>query len=358
MANSPTHLPIRPAWLAARSEEPVDADMPIVDAHHHLYDRPNARYLLDELLKDLYSGHNVRATVTVQARAMLRADAPAHLQPLGETEFANGIAAMSASGIYGDARVCAGIVGFADLTLGDGIRPVLEQHISRAGGTTTDGGRFCGIRQSLAWDTDASLLNPLYPTSEHLMESDEFRTGFAHLGQLGLSFEGWVFFHQLPKLAALARAFPDTPIVLNHCGGILGIANYAGRRDELFRVWQRGLIELSHCPNVMVKLSGLGMRLSGFGFEDHEQAPSSAQLAEAWRPWIETCLTAFGSNRCMYGSNFPVDKGSYAYPIGINALKRLVAGASPDEKADIFWRSAQQFYRLPDSALRIGDIAS
>jgi L-fuconolactonase len=356
VTSSPIHLPVRPEWLATREEEPLDAALPIVDAHHHLYDRPGSRYLLDDLLRDLYSGHNVRATVIVQARAMLRADALPHLQALGETEFANGVAAMSASGLYGDARVCAGIVGFADFTRGDAVRPLLERHIGLTGGTAAEGGRFCGLRQSLTWDADTSLTNPLYPTSEHLMDSKEFRAGFAHLAPLGLSFEAWLFFHQLPKLASLARAFPETAIVLNHCGGVIGIGKYAGRRDEVFRQWRRGLIELAtSCPNVMVKLSGLGMRLGGFGFEDEDRAPSSADLAEAWRPWIETCLAAFGPSRCMYGSNFPVDKGSCSYSIGLNALKRLVADASPNEKAAIFWRSAKTFYRLPDASLRIAD---
>jgi L-fuconolactonase len=352
---SPTHSPVRPDWLSTRTEEPMDANLPIVDAHHHLYDRPGSRYLLDDMLRDLYSGHNVRATVLLQARSMLRADGPAELKPLGETEFANGVAAMSASGIYGEARVCAGIVGFADLTLGNDIRPVLERHVGVAGGTTSNGGRFCGVRQSLTWDADTSLTNPQYPTSEHLMESKEFRAGFAHLAQLGLSFDGWVFFHQLPKLAALARAFPETPIVLNHCGGVIGIGKYETRRDEVFREWRRGIFKVAECPNVMVKLSGLGMRLGGFRFEALERAPSSTVLADAWRPWVETCIAAFGPNRCMYGSNFPVDKGSHSYAIGLNAMKRLTAKASAHEKADIFWRSAQSFYRLPNSSLRIPD---
>ena len=284
---------------------------------------------------------------------MLRADGPAHLQPLGETEFANGVAAMSASGIYGDARVCAGIVGYADLTMGDRIRPVLERHISLAGGAIADGGRFRGVRQPLTWDADASLMNPLYPISEHMMESREFRAGFAHLSPLGLSFEGWVFFHQLPKLAQLARAFPDTAIVLNHCGGVIGVASYAGQRDEVFNRWRRGLAELARYPNVMIKLSGLGMRLGGFGLERKDQAPTSMELALKWRPWIDSCIECFGPSRCMFGSNFPVDKGGHAYVIGLNALKRLVAGASAEEKADILWRSAKAFYRLQDSSLRI-----
>jgi len=349
MSRSLLHIPVRTDWLAATREEVLDAAMPIVDSHHHLYDRPGARYLFEDLLRDISDGHNVRATVIVQARSMLRAGCPPHLQPLGETEFANGVAAMSASGLYGDARVCAGIVGFADLALGDAIRPVLERHIALAGGAAADGGRFRGVRQSLTWDGDSALTNPAYPTSRDMMESREFRQGFAHLAPLGLSFEGWAFFHQLPQLARLARAFPDTPIVLNHCGGIVRIAGYTGRGDEVFSQWKRGVMDLAGCPNVMVKLSGLGMRLGGFGFENGERAPDSQALARAWRPWIDTCIEAFGPARCMYGSNFPVDKGSYAYRTGLNALKRLTAPLARADREDIFWRSAARFYKLPTS---------
>lgn len=358
MIPAQNHLPVRAEWLATHRELPSDPMLPVIDSHHHLYDRPGSRYLLEDLLRDIYDGHNVRGTVLVQARSMLRAGAPTHLQPLGETEFANGMAAMSASGIYGDARVCAGIVGFADLTLGDAIRPVLERHISLAGGSAEAGGRFRGVRQSLTWDADASLTNPLYPTSEYMMDEPAFRCGFAHLASLGLSFEAWVFFHQLPRLAALARAFPQTQIVLNHCGGILGIAAYAGHRAEVFACWKQGLEQVAACPNVMVKLSGLGMRLGGFSFADSERAPSSEVLAEAWRPWIDTCINTFGPDRCMYGSNFPVDKGSYGYGIGLNALKRLTADYRPEERANIFWRSAKTFYRLPDPIMGIPESSS
>ena len=323
-------------------------DIPIVDAHHHLYDRPGSRYLLDEILADVACGHNVRATVLLQARAMLRANGLEHFKPLGETEFANGIAAMSASGIYGSARICAGIVGYADLTMGDDVRAVLEKHVQLAGGTTLEGGRFCGIRQSLTWDPDATLTNPLYPTSECLMDSECFRKGFTHLAQLGLSFDAWVFFHQLPRLASLARAFPDTPIVVNHCGGFIGIEAYAGKQDLVFQQWRRGILELANCPNVMIKLSGLGMRLGGITFEEGERAPSSIELADAWRPWLETCILAFGAGRCMFGSNFPVDKGNHSYGVGLNALKRVIERTTPDEKADILWRSAKSFYGLSD----------
>jgi L-fuconolactonase len=351
MSASPTHNMVRPDWLAATVEAALEPEQLVVDAHHHLYDRPGARYLLEEHLADLYSGHDVRATVLVQARAMYRTDGPPESQPLGETEFANGVAAMSASGGYGPARVCAGIVGYADLRHGDAVRPLLERHLAAAGGPAGEGGRFCGVRHSLTWDSDSSLLNHAYPLSEDMMEAPAFRAAFAHLAPLHLSFDAWLFFHQLPRLAALAQAFESTPIVLDHCGGILGVAGYAGRTGEVFVQWRSGLQQLARCPNVMVKLSGLGMRFGGFGFEDGEQAPSSQQLADAWRPWIETCIETFGPERCMFGSNFPVDKASYAYAIGLNALKRIVAGASPAEKDHIFWRSAQRFYRLHTPSL-------
>jgi len=343
---SPTHIAIRPEWLATEQEDVLDPQRPIIDSHHHLYDRPGVRYLLDDYLRDTSSGHNVRASVFVQARAMLRADAPVHLQSLGETEFVNGVAAASASGIYGNTRVCAGIVGYADLLMGDDVRPVLERHIAAAGGLSSNEGRFCGIRQTLSWDTDATLLNAAYPTTKHMADSNAFRAGFAHLAPLGLSFEAWVFFHQLPVVASLARAFPETRIVLNHCGGIVRIARYASEREEVYYRWRSGMTELAQCPNVMVKLSGLGMRLGGFDFETRDRAPRSSELAAAWRPWIEGCVETFGSDRCMYGSNFPVDKGSYSYRTGLNALKLLFMAASEDAKDDVFWRSAKSFYRL------------
>jgi predicted TIM-barrel fold metal-dependent hydrolase len=191
------------------------------------------------------------------------------------------------------------------------------------------------------------MLNPAYTPAEHMLDSPGFRAGFAHLAALNLSFDAWLYFHQIPRLAALARAFPATPIVLDHCGGILGIGGYAGKRDAVFQAWSANIAELAACPNVMVKLGGLGMRLPGFGFEARERAPSSVELADAWRPWMERCIETFGTARCMFESNFPVDKGSYAYGIGWNAMKRIAAGASESEKADLFWRSAARFYRLP-----------
>ncbi|MGB3339471.1 MAG: amidohydrolase family protein [Devosia sp.] len=341
-----SQLTVRPDWLATTVEDVLDRDQPIIDAHHHLFDRPGWRYLLDDMLADVSSGHDVRGSVYVQGRAMLRAGGPDEMKPVGETEFANGVAAMSASGGYGAARLCAGIVGYADLRLGDAVLPVLRGHIAAAGGQQPGEGRFRGIRQIAVWDADPAMINPAYQPTEDMLTSVEFRAGFAHLEPLGLSYDAWLLFHQLPRLAELGRAFPETPIVVDHCGGIAGIGPYAGRSDEVFSIWSRGLRDLASCPNVMIKLGGLGMSLSGFDFHKAARAPSSEQLAQAWRPWMETAIEAFGPARCMFESNFPMDKGSYSYAVGWNAMKRIASGLSADERHDLFWRSASRFYRL------------
>ena len=332
-------IAVREDWLATRVEPILDPGQFIIDPHHHLWHRDGWRYLLDEMLADIRSGHDVRATVLVQAsRSMSRADGPVEMRPVGETEFAAGVAAMCESGVYGDVRVCAGIVAQADLTLGAAVRPVLQAH-ARAGG-----GRFRGIRHIATWDADPDLLNPSYRPAEDMLDSAAFRAGMAELGAMGLSFDAWLYFPQLPRLIRLARDFPDVPMVLNHCGGVLGIGTY--RREDVFPVWRASMRELATCPNVMVKLGGLGMRLPGFGLERGATAPSSETLATAWRPWMEAIIEDFGADRCMFESNFPVDRGGYSYAVGWNAFKRLAEGASVDERESLFWRSASQFYQL------------
>jgi L-fuconolactonase len=339
----PNYLPVRQDWLDRRREPALEPELPIVDPHHHLWDRPGWRYLLDELLADLATGHNVTATVFVQCRAMHRARGKEALRPVGETEFVNGIAAMAASGTYGTARICAGIVGHADLRLGAAVAEVLEAHI-RAGG-----GRFRGIRHIVAWDADASLLNPSNPAPPGLFADARFRAGFARLAPLGLSFDAWLYHPQLDELTDLARAFPETPVVLNHVGGVLRSGAYAGKQEEAFARWSTSIRTLAGCSNVNVKLGGLGMRINGFGFEREPDPPSSQVLAETWRPYMETCIEAFGANRCMFESNFPVDKGSYGYGEGWNAFKRLARGASAEEKRALFRDTATRFYRLDEA---------
>jgi len=338
-AHSP-YLVVRDEWLARRTETILEPDLPIVDPHHHLWERPDWTYMLDDLLADTNSGHNIVGTVFVQCRSMHRAGGPEAFRPVGETEFCNGVAAMSASGGYGHTKVNAGIVGHVDLRNGAAAAAVLEAHI-RAGG-----GRFRGIRHITAYDPDPTLMNPAYTPPPGLMFDKTFREGFAQLAPLNLTFDAWLYHPQIGDVAALARAFPGTGICLNHIGGPLAIGSYAGRREEVFAAWSKSIRDIALCPNVVVKLGGMAMRINGWDFHEKIDPPTSAELAAAWTPYVETCIEAFGASRCMFESNFPVDKGSYSYAAYWNACKIMAKGASASEKADLFCGTAERFYRL------------
>jgi len=335
-----SYLPVRNDWLERRVEATLEPGLPIIDPHHHLWERPGWVYMLPDLLADINTGHNIVGTVFVQCRSMHRADGPEELRPVGETEFVNGVAAMSASGGYGPAKICAGIVGYADLRLGARAQDVLEAHL-RAGG-----GRFRGIRHITAHDADPSLMNPAYTPPPGLLGDATFREGFSRLAPLGLSFDAWLYHPQIDELTALAQFSPETRIVLDHVGGPLAIGTYAGKRDEVFSSWAASIRKLAQCPNVFVKLGGMGMRINGYDFHDQTDPPSSETLAAAWKPYVDTCIEAFTPARCMFESNFPVDKGSYGYGVFWNACKRLASGASASEKADLFAGAAARFYRV------------
>ena len=322
-------------------EEILEPDLPICDPHHHLWDYPGkSRYLLEELLADTGSGHRIESTVFVECGSFYREDGPEALRPVGETEFVNGVAAMSASGVYGPMRACAGIVGFADLTLGGEVEEVLAAHM------VAGGGRFRGIRHAAGWDSSAAVHNSHTNPPERLYARPDFRAGFAKLADFQMSFEAWQFHPQLPDLLDLARAFPEQPIVLDHMGGFLGIGPYEGKRDQIYPSWAAHIRDLAECPNVVVKLGGLAMSMCGFGFNKREVPASSQELADAWRPYVETCIEAFGPDRSMFESNFPMDKVSCSYATLWNAFKRLASGASPGEKALLFRDVARRVYRL------------
>jgi predicted TIM-barrel fold metal-dependent hydrolase len=345
------------------SEPILEPDLPIIDPHHHLWDRPTAilrnlppsdhgfmdiirdipRYLLDELLKDLTAGHNIRATIYMECGAMYRADGPDALKCVGETEFVNGVAAMTASGIYGEVRACAGIVGHVDLRIGDAAEDVLRSHIAAGHG------RFRGIRHSASYDEDPNVLGPLggrYP--QHLYSDAKFREGFKHLAKLGLSFDAWLLEPQLPDLTDLARAFPQTTIVLDHVGTPLGIGRYKGKREERFATWKRNIDTLAECSNVNVKVGGLPMPFGGWRARMKGPDETSETLAAQWKPYIEACIEAFGVERCMFESNFPVDKLSCSYAVLWNSFKRLTQHFTAAEKTMLFHDTAKRVYRLND----------
>jgi len=344
------------------SELIIDPDLPIIDAHHHLWLFPEAalaemqkddtlvgqalapvlcsrpRYLFEEFMADLTSGHNVRATVFVDAHAMYRASGPEEMKSVGEVEFVNGVAAMAASGTFGDVRACAGIVGNVDLRLGDTVEPVLEAHI-RAGG-----GRYRGVRVTTAYDSDSSIMGA--GGTPHVLLDERFRAGFKWLHKFGLSFDATLLEPQLPELIDLARAFPETQIVLVHAGMPVGIGSYAGKREERFPIWRKNIRTLAACDNVAVKLGGFGMPTAGLKSFRATPPFTSEQLAAEWRPYIEACIESFGAHRCMFESNFPVDSGAFTYPVLWNAFKRLCVGASKEERTALLGGTAIRIYRL------------
>lgn len=334
-------------WLELATETTLDPDLAICDAHHHLWDRSPSfveRYLLPDLVEDMSGGHNVVSTVFVECGTMLRADGPEEYRCIGETEFANGVAAMSASGLYGPARAAAGIVGTADLRRGDAVADVLDAHIAAAGG------RFKGIRQGAFWDPSPAIERHRTSPPEGLLRHGDFRSGFKHLQSRQLSFDAWCAHPQIPDVVDLARAFPDTVIVLDHLGGPLGIGSYAGIADEVFAHWSGTIAELARCQNVVVKLGGVHMPLNGHGWHLRDRPPTSEELADAARRYVERAIELFGTSRCMFESNFPVDKLSCSYTVLWNSFKLLATGYSVDERADLFHRTAERVYRLPATA--------
>ena len=362
-------------WLAGTPETAIDPDQPIVDPHHHLWDRrprpelepgqrTQLRYLGDELVEDIRGGgHNVVDTVFVECLAMYRADRDDPLRPVGETEFVQGVAAMAASGLYDrtpgeGVRCCGGIVGYADLTHDvDRVERVLRAHMDA-------GANFRGVRHAHGWHPSSDMPDSHHPTRgrAHLLAADDFRAGFGVLGKLGLTFDCWGYHTQLDEVADLAAAFPNVTIILNHCGGPMAIGPYEGLREtDVFRDWSAGIRLVARYPNVVVKVGGCGMPTYGFGFESRPDGPpGSSELAAAWQPYFALLIELFGADRCMFESNFPVDKVSCSYTGLWNAFK-IVANElqlSPTERADVFYGTAARAYSLtlpPALAAASGD---
>ena len=332
-------------WLALTTEPTLEPEIPICDPHHHFWDFriervPYQRYLLHELAADVNSGHNVRSTVFVEARSMYRSEGREEMRPVGEVEFVQGMAAASASGLYGPCRAAAAIVGHANLNLGDRVEPVLEAL------QAASPNRFRGIRHSVTWDPHPEI----EVTSAHRMEgqlaSRDFRAGARVLARMGLSLEGWLYFPQLPELADFAKAVPDVTIILNHIGGLLRFGPYANRDDEVLATWRRGIAAVADCPNVNVKLGGIGMPRTGFDWHARNVPIGSEELAESMAPFMTYCIEQFGPDRCMFESNFPVDKVSYSYNVMYNAFKRLSSDYSAAERAAMFHDTAVAVYRI------------
>jgi L-fuconolactonase len=324
-------------WLATLQEEVLEPDLPIIDPHHHLWLRNGYTYLIPELAADLASGHNIVASVFAECHSMYRVGGPDEQRSLGETEFVRGQAAMSASGEFGSTRACDVMFGNVDLTLGTAAAPILEQHIEASGG------RFRGVRLSSGWHADAKIGN--VAAHPHLLLDPRVNDAVAIIDRLGLSLDCWLYHPQLDEVAQLADAYPGLTIILNHVGSPILGGPYRGKTDEVFEEWKAAIGRVSQRGNVFVKLGALPIRMPSYD-GDRSLPPDSEEVAAAWRPWMETCIDAFGPARSMYESNFPVQKRWCSYQVCWNAFKRISAGASAAEKTDLFSGAAARAYRI------------
>ncbi len=327
------------------SEPALEPSAEIIDPHHHLWDRGGHHYLGDDYLADAAGGHKVAATVYVECLSKYREDGPKPLRCVGETEFVAGITqgntkgSVTGNGHQSSIRLCAGIVARADLALGAAVEEVLDAHELAAQG------RLRGIRYASAWDASPAI-HSAYPTRPGMLREAQVLAGARCLARRKLSLDAWLYFHQLDDVAALARKCADLVIVLDHCGGPIGLGPYAQQREAVFEQWRESLRGLCGFDNIVVKFGGLAMPLAGFAWHRAATPPSSSELAQAWQPYFDVCLELFGPRRCMFESNFPVDRSGCSYTILWNAFKRLAAPLSDDERAAFLSATAQRVYRL------------
>lgn len=345
-------LPARPDWLATQASEPaLDPELPIIDAHHHLWDIKGEfdprlggrsdRYLLNAYSEDIKrSGHKVIGSVYVECRSMYRQDGLPEMRSVGEIEFAGGMAAMAASGQYGPSLVANGIVGYTDLSRGAAARPVLEAMVDASPC------HMKGVRFNAGWDPDPTVRPSAGTSGPGRYRDPAVREAIASLRPLDLSLDIFVFHPQLADATELAMEFPDTQFVMGHCGGILGSGTYASQKEEVYAHWKNSMAVLAKCPNVNLKIGGMTIRLAAFDFHTLTKPPNSEELAGHWRRYVETCIELFGANRCMFESNFPVDKMGVSYGTLMNAFKRITSAMSPSEREDLFAGTARRTYRL------------
>lgn len=341
---------VRPEWLAQVAEPAVEPELPIIDPHHHLWDVESAFYHAPELVADVNAGHRVLATVFVECKAHFDNDAPAGFEPVGETRFAVAQAQAAAQLPQGHAGLVKGIVAYGDPFVPNP-QGVLEAHLE-------DGqGRMRGVRVRAAWHADPAFAAPHGGADEHLIASPELDRYCAILAEMGLVLDLWVYHTQLDQAAELARRHPRLAIVLNHCGGPLGIGPYADKRAAVREAWSRSLGRVAANDNVAVKIGGLAMPRTGLSFADAAKPASCVELVERWTPYVRTCIELFGADRAMFESNFPVDKGSCNYVSVWNAFKLLSAGYPDAARRKLLAGTANRVYGLRVEALMAEGIA-
>lgn len=329
---------VREDWLSATREDIIAPSRRVIDPHHHFF-APNQafpHYDLDDLWRDTM-GHKIEKTVFLQCWQGYRTDGPEELKPVGETEWVDGIARES-SRDSSKAQV-SGIVGTAELRLGARVREVIEAHAAASK-------LFKGIRQMAPWDASPEVMSLDGVEDGRLYLDPKFQEGVKVLQDMGYIYETWLYHPHIKHLTTLARAVPGVTIVLDHMGSPLGVGPYAGHRDEIFKKWAHDISELATCPNVTIKLGGLLMPWQGFRFEEKPRAPTSDEIVAAQRPYYDHAIAAFGTKRCMFQSNFPVEKNAVSYDVLWNAFKKFAAAYSEDEKDNLFYGTAAAFYRL------------
>ena len=324
-------------WLALTKEDAIDPELPICDPHHHFWDLPDRRYLLEEFFHDISGGHNIVKTVFIESESVNKKYAAQGMQPVEETKFVHNIINQNVGEQYRSIKFAAGIVNFADLTLGSAVKQVIEEHLAASD-------RFRGIRHVASWDEHDDII--FCPSPPRLLMNPKFREGLACLKNYDLTFETFLYHPQIMELEDLARTFPDIPIILNHVGGPIRIGPYAEKHEEVFQEWKSAIKALAACPNVFVKLGGLGMPFCGFGWNERPAPPNSIEVAETIAPYYLWCIEQFGVERCMFESNFPIEKVSCSYTVLWNAFKRISKDFSPTERYALFYSTAVNVYRL------------
>lgn len=323
----------RSDWLDLTTEEVIEPDIAICDPHHHFWEYADSRYLLEDLQQDLSGGHNVVGTVFVECQQNYREEGPEALRPVGETQFVADLAAQVSGGI------ARGIVSFADLSLGAQVREVLEAHLEVSE-------RFRGVRHASAWHASEKIHNAHTKPPAGLLMDDRFREGFRVLADMGLTFDAWLYHPQIPELIDLANTYPGASIILDHMAGPPGIGPFAANRGDVFEEWSQQISALARCGNVAVKLGGRAMTMAGFDWHKRQEPPGSIEMAAAMRPYFRACIDAFGANRCMFESNFPMDKASCSYTVLWNAFKCVSLDYSESERASLFHDTACRVYKL------------
>ena len=335
-------MPINKKWLETVAEETIEPDLQICDPHHHLWKHPNSTYLTQEFLEDTSSGHKIASTVFVECMSEYYTDSPKPLAPVGETEFVEKLANKNIAEST-ETHIAKAIVGFADLLLGDSVEEIFDSHLEKSPD------RFKGIRHACGWDSSDKIRNSHTNPSRFLYLDKKFQKGFGKLFDYGLTFDAWLYHPQHEELIALAKSFPNQRIILDHVGGPLGIGPYENRKQSVIQSWQKTISQLAECENVVVKLGGLSMATSGFEWHKKAKPPTSHELAVATAPYFNFCIEKFGTKRCMFESNFPVDKISCSYNVLWNSFKRITSKFSEGEKRDLYHDVAANTYGISEA---------